>query len=182
MAKPAPRLTTSAEEPRKRRTREHVIADLSVNYVERLILECGHACERRRVDYGYDLSLYTFSPLGDVEQGELSIQLKATDHIERYELQQENCYSFPILIEDYRLWASAVSPVFLVLYDAVRRRAYWVYVQSYFGSHPVVGTPGQSVRVRIPQRQALTKRTIEYMRDRKLNIFRQSQGIIQHHD
>ncbi len=26
---------------RKRRTREHVIADLSVNHVERFILQCG---------------------------------------------------------------------------------------------------------------------------------------------
>jgi hypothetical protein len=32
--------------PRKRRTREHVIADLSVNYVERFILEEGHTVQR----------------------------------------------------------------------------------------------------------------------------------------
>ena len=32
--------------PRKRRTREHVIADLSVNHVERQALLCGYAIER----------------------------------------------------------------------------------------------------------------------------------------
>jgi hypothetical protein len=31
---------------RKRRTREHVIADLSVNHVERLVLRCGWTVER----------------------------------------------------------------------------------------------------------------------------------------
>jgi hypothetical protein len=41
--------------PRKRRTREHVIADLSVNHVERQALLCGFSVERIRVDYGIDL-------------------------------------------------------------------------------------------------------------------------------
>jgi hypothetical protein len=37
---------------RKRRTREHVIADLSVNHVERMVLRCGWTVERVRRDYG----------------------------------------------------------------------------------------------------------------------------------
>ena len=32
----------------KRRTREHVIADLSVNHVERLVLRSGWTVERKR--------------------------------------------------------------------------------------------------------------------------------------
>ena len=43
---------TTAPLPRKRRTREHVIADLSVNHVERIILEAGHAVQRPTSDYG----------------------------------------------------------------------------------------------------------------------------------
>ncbi|MBL8867481.1 MAG: hypothetical protein JNK93_18130, partial [Planctomycetia bacterium] len=37
---------------RKRRTREHVIADMSANFVERKVLECGHVLEIRTKDYG----------------------------------------------------------------------------------------------------------------------------------
>lgn len=46
-------------ELRKQRTRQHVIADLSVNYVERVILEEGHSFERPANDYGYDLVMTT---------------------------------------------------------------------------------------------------------------------------
>src|SRR5580692_6981989 len=41
--------------PRKRRTREHVIADQSVNYLERFIIDEGHIAQRLYNDYGYDL-------------------------------------------------------------------------------------------------------------------------------
>src|SRR5436309_2496106 len=47
--------------PRKRRTREHIIADLSVNHVERQALLCGHVVERRVFDYGIDLEMFTFT-------------------------------------------------------------------------------------------------------------------------
>jgi hypothetical protein len=46
--------------PRKRRTREHVIADLSVHHVEGFILEEGHTAQRLDSDYGYDLVLFTY--------------------------------------------------------------------------------------------------------------------------
>jgi hypothetical protein len=37
--------------PRKRRMRQHVIADLGVHYVERFILEEGHTAQRVGSDY-----------------------------------------------------------------------------------------------------------------------------------
>ncbi len=46
--------------PRKQRTREHVIADLSINHVERQILLAGHVVERWLHDYGLDLVATTF--------------------------------------------------------------------------------------------------------------------------
>ena len=50
--------------PRKQRTRQHVIADLSVNHVERLILEAGHTAVRLSSDYSYDLIMTTFGEGG----------------------------------------------------------------------------------------------------------------------
>ena len=59
----------------KRRTREHVIADLSVNHVERFVLLCGHTVERVLHDYGIDLLLYTYDGNGESENDTIYIQL-----------------------------------------------------------------------------------------------------------
>lgn len=68
---------------RKRRTREHVIADLSVNHVERLVLRCGWTVERKRYDYGIDLIMDTYNANGEVENNRILLQLKATDSLRR---------------------------------------------------------------------------------------------------
>lgn len=59
--KPVPR--------KKRRTREHVIADLSANHVERHALLCGYSVERCLHDYGIDLVITTYDTQGNVENG-----------------------------------------------------------------------------------------------------------------
>ena len=38
--------------PGKRRTRAHVLADLSINHVERHVLLCGFSVDRVEHDYG----------------------------------------------------------------------------------------------------------------------------------
>jgi hypothetical protein len=48
---------------RKTRTREHVIADLSINHVERQLLLCGCSVERVYHDYGYDLTMTSFNSI-----------------------------------------------------------------------------------------------------------------------
>ena len=58
-----------------------MIADLSVNYVERFVLLCGHTVEKFSSDYGYDLILCTYSDDGELENGNIYVQLKATDSI-----------------------------------------------------------------------------------------------------
>ena len=68
---------------RKRRTREHVIADLSVNYLERLVLRCGWTVERSRHDYGIDLYMHTYNANGEVENGWIRFQVKATDRLKK---------------------------------------------------------------------------------------------------
>src|SRR5262249_21834996 len=66
---------------RKRRTREHVIADLSANHVEWYALLCGYSVERTFHDYGIDLWIATHDRDGEVENGRIRVQLKATDHL-----------------------------------------------------------------------------------------------------
>src|SRR5258708_4920528 len=116
--------------PRKRRTREHVIADLSVNYVERQALLCGFAIERRMHDYGIDLVLLTYTSEGEPESGEVLFQIKATDHLQTVAdakfvaLRVERAHLRSRLIE--------LMPVILIVYDAATDRAHWLYVQAAF--------------------------------------------------
>ena len=54
---------------RKRRTREHIIADLSVNHLERFILTAGHVPATLTKDYGYDMAFFTHDSAGEPEDG-----------------------------------------------------------------------------------------------------------------
>ena len=63
----------------KRRTRAHILADLSANHVERQALLCGFSVERVAHDYGIDLLLTTYDRRGVVQNGYVAFQLKATD-------------------------------------------------------------------------------------------------------
>ncbi len=64
-------MTSQIFAPRKRRTRQHVIADQSVNHLERFIIDAGHVAQRWGSDYGYDLSLVTFDEQGYAEPDEV---------------------------------------------------------------------------------------------------------------
>jgi hypothetical protein len=55
------------EPVRKRRTREHILADLSVHHVEGPILRCGFTAERVFHDYGVDLYMSTYKANGEAE-------------------------------------------------------------------------------------------------------------------
>src|ERR1700688_1495086 len=114
--------------PRKQRTRQHVIADQSVNHVERFIIEEGHTAQRLEKDYGYDLLLFTYDEQGYSEPDFLSLQLKAAESLQAV----GSYYVFDLDIRDYNLWMLERMPVILILFDASRKRAYWLSVQSYF--------------------------------------------------
>src|SRR4051794_22637177 len=101
---------TTAPLPRKRRTREHVIADLSVNYVERFVLEAGHAVHRPTSDYGCDLMMATFDELGYAETDLVYFQLKASETL----AVQGAGFPFDVDIRDYSLWTDERMPVVLV--------------------------------------------------------------------
>jgi hypothetical protein len=117
MAKKAQKSSSPGEAERKRRTREHVIADLSVHHVEGLALKCGYTVQRIVADYGHDLLLATYNEAGEVEANYVLLQLKASDGLQEYELAQEEVFSFPVSqgLPPVEGWPTAV---FLILYDA----------------------------------------------------------------
>jgi hypothetical protein len=160
--------------PRKQRTRAHVIADQSINYVERFIIDEGHTAQRLEKDYGYDLLLFTYDEGGYAEPGLIRLQVKAA---ETWQTVGNDCI-FDLDIRDYNLWMLEEMPVILILFDASRRRASWLPVQRYFkeelARRPKKGA--RTVRVHVPARQALTRRAIARMRDLKWEAIRRPTG------
>ena len=152
--------------PRKRRTRAHVIADQSVNHVERFIIDEGHTAQREEKDYGYDLLLFTYDPQGHAEPGLVRLQLKAAETLTTGDA---DCV-FDLDIRDYNLWMLEKLPVILILFDASRRRAHWLHVQGHFSEDAPRGPKkgAKNVRVRVPKRQVVNHRAIATMRDLKL--------------
>lgn len=114
--------------PRKRRTRQHIIADLSINYVERFVFLCGYSAERITYDYGTDLSLSTYNAAGEIENGAIYVQVKATD----VPITDPTASTIPIVLntKDLDFWLQEPMPFILILYQAQEDVAYWYYLQA----------------------------------------------------
>jgi hypothetical protein len=162
--------------PRKQRTRQHVIADQSINRVERCIIDEGHVGERVPTDYGYDLYLTTFDKQGYIEPGKVKIQVKAAEQL----TLSGTDYLFDLDIRDYRLWIIELMPVILVLFDASRKRGFWLHIQGYFAQRssrqPRAGA--KTVRVRVSMKQRMNRRAIARIRALKQDLFQRIRGVI----
>lgn len=154
-----------ASAPRKQRTRQHVIADQSVNYVERFIIDEGHTAQGIDHDYGYDLLLFTYDEQGFAEPDFVAIQIKAAESLKAV----ESSYVYDLDIRDYNLWMLEERPVILILFDGSRRRGYWIDVHTYFladdARQPKKGA--RTVRVHVPMNQPINRSAISQMRDLK---------------
>jgi hypothetical protein len=172
--KPVPR--------RKRRTREHVIADLSANHVERHALLAGFTAERRVYDYGIDLTIATFDDEGNVEAGDILIQLKATDRLKL--VARGQMIAFSVKRADLRLWLPTPWPVILVVYDAAADVAYWVYVQEYFqqqrGFSPNRGSA--DVTIRIPTTNVVNLAAMQHFRRCRNHLLAQMESLEHYHE
>jgi hypothetical protein len=144
----------------KRRTREHVLADLSANYVEKQALLCGYTAERVRLDYGIDLVVQTFNGRGEVESSRILFQLKATDRITT--VANANAVSCRIEQANLVHWLEEPFPVVLALYDARLDTAYWLYVQHHFANRAGfdLARCGRRVAVAIPRSNVLDRKAL----------------------
>ncbi len=166
--------------PGPRRTREQVIASQSQNYVEKFFIDKGHTVSRPQDDYGTDLLVKTFDKQGYEENGDIRLQLKARS---KFSYTKDGSHiSLEIEVKHYHSWVGEPYPFFLVLYDATKTKAYYLYLQEYFTS----GTPkkpkknAKSMRVRVPVKNEFTSQTVDYMQERKAAFLKQIQGKIKH--
>ncbi|WP_158258164.1 DUF4365 domain-containing protein [Rhodopila globiformis] len=114
---------------RKKRTTEPVIADMSLHVLAYLVVKAGFTFEAMRADYGYDVLSSPLTPMGEVENGLVYVQLKATNRIRVH--NPSAWVLFRITKTDLDLWGSEQCPVYLVLFDAQAEVAYWLYLQNY---------------------------------------------------
>jgi hypothetical protein len=147
--------------PGKVRTREHVLADLSVNYVERQVLLGGCSVQRVYSDYGYDLVMSSYNTDGEIEGGIVFFQVKATDHLPL--LADGKIISWSISRRDLRLWLNEAYPVILVVYAGRNDLAYWLDIQAYFAGYPTAELfrAGATITVRIPIANRLNLRAVK---------------------
>jgi hypothetical protein len=150
---------SSGEFRRKRRTREHIIADLGVNYFERFVLRRGHTATRINSDYGVDLLVNTFTEQGEVENEAIRVQLKSGDNpslIEgRIALRTER--------RDLEFWYAELLPVVLVFYHAGEDQAYWLHMQEYLRNIPNfnVARIGQTYTIYFNRNQLVSDEAID---------------------
>jgi hypothetical protein len=140
----------------KTRTRDHIIADLGVNHVERQVLLAGNTLHELTQDYGVDLVMFPFSVSGQPENGAIFLQVKSTEHARRLSGGQE--VSIRVDRADLLHWRNEEFPVILIVYDAGDDRGWWLHVQGYLQARPSLNLfqAGQTVSVRIPIAQVLT--------------------------
>jgi hypothetical protein len=145
-----------------------VIGDLALNHVERIALRCGFAVVRTLgSDYGIDLHVNTFDPYGQIEFGEILIQVKSTDRLPI--LGDGATISYTVATADLAYWKGENEPVILVIYDAVSDKAYWLDVQVWANRRRSESSDWRTktVQIRIPLASRFTIRAMRGLQRRK---------------
>ncbi len=133
------------------------------------MLLAGHVVKRSQPDYGIDLTVTTFDADGEVERGEFSVQVKATERAKH--LSRVKAVSIRIERRDLRAWLADPLPFLLVLYDVSADRAYWIVVQDLKADRKALLGPGSRwVSLRLPLDNVLNDRVIHDIVKRKRSL------------
>jgi hypothetical protein len=164
----------------KRRTREHIIADLSSNFVERQVLLCGFTAERFYSDYGIDLTIRTYNEHGEVEDGFIFVQLKATERLKQ--LKKDGTIPWRIDARDLQAWLNEPLPYVLIVYDVQKNVAYWLYIQAFFAQKAEfdIKKIGQSVTVHLQPINQVNPESVKKFAQYKNAVTDQIRGAIVH--
>ena len=134
-----------------------------------MVLLRGHLLRRPERDYGVDVTMFHFSDNGEIENGEIRFQLKATENLNL--IKNGKIVSFPIKTGDLHYWSMEIYPFILVIHDAVANLAYWLDIREYVESNPDRLDPDKvTVNVHIPVSNELTVKTIDVFRSKSLAI------------
>ncbi len=167
---------------KKRRTREHVLAELGVNFIQKEILLKNHSSETIVHDYGIDLIMYTYNSEGEIENGQVEIQVKSTDNLATLKVSGE--IAIRVELAHLKDWQFQPMPVILILYDSAEGgRAFWLYVQKYMNERrePVdLSADQDTVTLRVPVENRLDGNAIDEFRRFRDQVLAQVRGVISH--
>jgi Domain of unknown function (DUF4365) len=156
---------------RKRRTRAHIIEDLGFNHVERQVFLAGYTVEKIKYDYGYDGYLQTFNEVGEIEYGNIFLQLKSTDSLKLTKTEQPSIV-FDLSIRDLELWLMGSGMMVLIVYDAQLEQAFFVELKDYFEKNKEdLANTRKFVRIYIPSTNVLDSIALTELRTIKNSIY-----------
>jgi hypothetical protein len=111
------------------RTRSHRLEDQSRARLRTIFADRGWTVEDLRKDYGEDLLVRIFLNHTPTPYW-FFVQIKSTDHIERYLAKKHDKISYPIRTAHLEHWSLFWEPVFLVLWNAKGECFYWECIQT----------------------------------------------------
>jgi hypothetical protein len=164
----------------KTRTREHIIADLAVNHVERQVLLRGFTMERMVHDYGLDAMVFEYNTNGEPQPELIYLQVKATERASR--VRQGQAIAFRLERSHLQAWLREPLPIFLCVYDVSLDSTYWLYIQQYFEGlrgFNLFRAP-KKVTVRIPVSQSLTPAAVGQFAVYLEHVRQQRRGGVHH--
>jgi hypothetical protein len=95
-----------------------------VNHVERDGLLAGHTLERFWSEYGLDLLVHTHSAEGELENGSVAMEIKATGFLRG--VGDNQMVAKRVERAHLMHWLDEPEPVILVVYDVAADSAYWL--------------------------------------------------------
>jgi hypothetical protein len=151
------------------RSTDHIIADISFNYVEKFIIELGYTAQAEDSDYGYDMFIrffdYDNQGYGEALNGFVWVQLKATT-VPHY-VQDGSAVSFNIRVTHINLWRKNPEPILLVVYDVKAAQAYWVDMKQIIAdldNRNAIRQNQTTIAVHLPLRQTVNREAVRAWR------------------
>lgn len=157
---------------RKIRTRDHVAAEMSVNILERQVLQRRHLLSRMAPEYGTDAIMFHFSPDdGRIENGQVQFQLKAQHSLKT--VHKGSSISVKIDTAHLNHWGMEIyCPFILVVYDVPNERAFWLDFHGYINDRNIIDRDQQTITVHVPTKNELTPAAISTFREMSLSRMR----------
>ena len=162
--------------PLKRRTRQHVIADLSRVHTELIFVESGLTVAQITPDYSDDLIVRYYDENGLIEPWISMIQLKASERI-----SGDATFIFLDLdARDVRHWLQTSWPVYIVIFEAESKTLFHAYVQEYFSSVGIISFPRgrRTIRIHLAKNRLVNEGFARYTAVEAERCSRQRHGRI----
>jgi len=109
-----------------KRTNEHVKEDISINFVEGIILQKGWKCQRiGGTEYGIDIDVEIFEKTKPTGMP-FRMQVKSTDSL----MIEQNYISYDIEIKNLNYLLGHYDPTVFLIYDKKNNKGYWDFVKD----------------------------------------------------